>query len=220
MADEFESEYMVGDASVRHTDKRVSRSMAAILGICAPFCWALAVFVGFANATSDKPVPAGVLPFVLAAIAALGLLFAAMAVTFAVLRTVVTQTEVNVKYGLWGPRIPLERIRSCKVVDYDWTRFGGWGIRRGVGGKWAYVPGPGEVVEIEYGDGDVVQIGAQDPRKLSLEINRAREVLAKMRIAVAGGAGAAALEDLEESTSDAEAAEEAEAGDAAKKRAR
>lgn len=214
MADEFESAYMVGDASVRHTDKRVSRSIAAILGVWAPFCWALALFIGLTNATSDKPVPAGVLPFVLAAIAALGLLFAGMAITFAVLRTVVTQTEVNVKYGLWGPRIPLDRIRSCKVVDYDWTRFGGWGIRRGLGGKWAYVPGPGEVVEIEYGDGKIVQIGARDARKLSLEINRAREALAKTRVAVPEELGAAALDEL------AAEAEAAEAGEAAKKRAR
>lgn len=175
MADEFESEYMVAGAAVRHTDKRVSRSMAAILGVWAPFCWALAIFVGFANASSDNPVPATALPFVLAAIAALGLLFAGLAVTFAVLRTVVSDREVNVKYGLWGPRIPLDRIKSCKVVDYEWTQFGGWGIRRGAGGKWAYVPGPGEVVEIEHGDGEIVQIGAQDPRKLSLEINRARQ---------------------------------------------
>jgi hypothetical protein len=185
MADDFESDFMVGDASVRHADKRVSRAMAAIVGVWAPFCWALAIIIGFANASSDNPVPASALPLVLGAIAALGLMFAALAVTFAVLRTVVTSTEVNVKYGLWGPTIPLEQIRSCKVVDYEWTKFGGWGIRRGVGGKWAYVPGPGEVVEIEYGDGDIVQIGAKDPRKLALEIDRARQALARARIDVA-----------------------------------
>lgn len=60
MADELESAYMVGGASVRHTDKRVSRSIAATLGVWAPFCWALALFIGLTNATSDKPVPAGV----------------------------------------------------------------------------------------------------------------------------------------------------------------
>ncbi len=150
------------------------------------------------------------------AIAALGFLFAGLAVTFAVLRTIVTDSEVNVKYGLWGPRIPLDRIKSCKVVDYDWTKFGGWGLRRGVGGKWAYVPGPGEVVEIEHGDGEIVQIGAQDARKLSLEINRARQERANQRIDVASDTDALAQA---EAGLEAEAAAEADGAAAAAKRA-
>ncbi len=209
MSDKFESQFMADEAKLRHRDKRVSRGMAIILGIWAPFCWVLAAVVGYGNATASNPVPAGWLAPVIAAIVAFGLMFALLAVTFAVLRTVVTDSHVNVKYGLWGPTIALSSITSCKVVDYEWTQFGGWGIRRGLGGKWAYVPGPGEVVEIEYSDDSgltkIVQIGAEDARKLLLEINRAREALTHRRIEIA--------EDDVDALAEAEAAatEEAEA---------
>jgi len=187
MTDRFEAEDMVGDAQVRHRDKRVSRGIAALLGMWAPLCWGLAAFTGLTNATASQPAPEAALPFIVGGLAALGVAMGVMAVGFAVLRTVVTDTEVNVKYGLWGPNIPLSSIQSCKVVDYQWTRFGGWGIRRGWGGKWAYVPGPGEAVEIQYDDGGskkTVLIGAKDPHKLMLEIHKAREALSKQPIAV------------------------------------
>jgi hypothetical protein len=51
------------------------------------------------------PLPAAALPFVLAALVALALLFMALSLVFSVLRIVVTESEVHVKYGLWGPRI-------------------------------------------------------------------------------------------------------------------
>lgn len=211
MSDAFESRYMVGDARVLHRDKRVSRGMAAILAAPALFTWALSVFIAFANASSDKPVPAAALPFVVGAVALLGVLFAILSLTFAVLRTVVTDRQVTVKYGLWGPEIELSAIRSCKVVDYDWTKFGGWGIRHGTGGVWAYVPGPGEVVELEYDEGGTtkrVQVGAGDARKLALEINRARQ--AGSRIAIDAADDDAAAEEealaLEEAADEAPAA--------------
>ncbi len=159
-----------------------------------------------ANATADNPVPSVALPFVLAALGVMGLMFAGMAVTFAVLRTTVSRTQLNVKYGLWGPSIDLARIQSVKVVDYEWTQFGGWGIRKGKGDTWAYVPGPGDVVEIEYlenGSKKTVQVGAQSARNLALEINRAREELTRERIDIASSdvdaeAEAAAVEEAVE----------------------
>ncbi len=177
MSDPFESKFMADEADVRYRDKRVSRGMAGILAAPALFSWALAVFVAFANASSDKPVPAAALPFVVGAIALFGVGFAVLSLTFAVLRTVVTSQSVIVRYGLWGPEIPLSAIVGCKVMDYDFTKFGGWGLRRGVGGVWAYVPGPGKVVEIEYEEGGAtkrVQIGAEDAARLATEIERAR----------------------------------------------
>lgn len=210
MSDTFESKHMTAEANVRHRDKRVSRGMAAILGVWAPFCWALAAFIAYANATSSKPVPAAVLPFVVAAIAALGLMFLVLALSLAVLRSVVTDSHLNVKYGLWGPEIPLAAITACRVVDYDWTKFGGWGIRRGLGGARAYVPGPGEVVEIEYDDDGTkatVQIGAEDPRKLSLEINRARQGASKLRIDAGDAAAEEEMAALEEAEAEQRPAE-------------
>jgi hypothetical protein len=190
---------MAEDAAVRHRDKRVSRGMAIILGVPALFTWFMAVFVAFTNATSDKPVPAAALPFVVGAMGLLGVMFAFLSLSFAVLRTVVTDEAVIVKYGLFGPEIDLASITACKVLDYEWTRFGGWGIRRGLGGVWAYVPGPGKVVELEYredGETKRVQIGAADAPKLAQEIDRARQARARRRVEIdAPGAEAAAADE-------------------------
>jgi len=201
---------MTAGANVRHRDKRVSRGMAAILGIWGPLSWILAVVICLNNATASQPVSEAALPFVVGGIVAFGFFMLLLALGFAVLRTVVTETEINVKYGLWGPTIPLASIESCSVTEYDWSQFGGWGIRRGLGGKWAYVPGPGEVVEIEYNDDGrikTVQVGADDARKLMSEINRAREAVGGKRIDV----GAADIDAEAEAEALAEAEAEAEA---------
>jgi hypothetical protein len=218
MGDDFESEHMAPTSAVRHRDKRVSRGMAALLGIWAPFCWVLAAVIGYANAGSANPVPAAVLPVVLAAIAALGVMFAVMALTFSVLRTVVTDREVIIKYGLWGPSIELSSITSVHVKPYDWSRYGGWGIRRGIGGGWAYVPGPGDVVVIEYDDAGSskrVEVGAENAAALAEQIERSRNGTAKLRLAESGtGSAAQTEEDLHadvEAELEAEAAEDATA---------
>jgi hypothetical protein len=211
-SDQFESRYMSGDAPVRHRDKLVSRAMTALLGVPALFVLVLAVVIGLLNDTASKPVPAGALPFVLAGMVGLAGLFALMAVTFAVLRTTVTNREVVVRYGLWGPRIALDSITSCKVVDYEWTKFGGWGIRRGIGGVWAYVPAScPQVVEITYTDGGKekrVQIGAGDPQSLAAQIQEARQLSPGVRISASGEK----VDALAETTPDlGEAAAEARA---------
>ena len=204
MGDSFESSYMSGDADVRHRDKRVSRLMAALLAGPAVFIWGLTIFIGFANATSSKPVPAAALPWVLAGMALLGVLFVVLSLTFAVLRSVVTADRLIVKYGLWGPDIPLSSIKSCKVSDV-WKPIYGYGIKLHPKGGWAYVPGPGEVIEIEYeedGKSKNIIVGAEDPRTLSLEINRARQA---QRVRIDDDSEAEAQAEAE---AEAEAAEE------------
>lgn len=186
---------MSEDASVRYRDKRVSRAMAGLFGAIALLNLVFAVFVGFKNATLSQPAPAAVVAFILLGLVAFSAMFAGIGLTFAVLRTVVTDRELIVKYALWGPRIALGQITSCKVVDYKWTRFGGWGIRRGAGGVWAYVPGPGPVVEIHYTDGGqdkCVQIGAKDTAALAAEIQSARAALPGVRIDAGSDADALA----------------------------
>ncbi len=183
--DDYESRYMTGNAVVGHRDKRVSRGIAGILMLPALLTLAFTLFIGFTNATAARPVPAQALPFVLAGLVAFSGMFALLSLTFSVLRSVVTDREVIVKYGLWGPRIPLDSITSCKVVPYQWTQFGGWGIRRGLGGVWAYVPGPGDVVEIAYtedGKEKRIQVGAQNAPMLAAEIQRARKAGPNLRI--------------------------------------
>jgi hypothetical protein len=176
--DVFESRYMSGDESVRYRDKRISRMMAAVLAAPALLIWFLAVFVGLVNSTSDKPIPPGILPFVLLGMGLFGVLYLLLALTFAVLRTVVTERHVVVKYGLWGPTIDIDAITDCRVIDYEWTKFGGWGIRRSSDGTWAYVPSSGEVVELRYRDEDKekrILVGAQNARALAAEIQQARQ---------------------------------------------
>ena len=172
--DAFEASEMHDGASVVHRDKRVSRGMAALLAAPGLFTIALAIFVGFANASSDKPVSERALPVLMAAMILFGLGFILLGIMFGVLRIVVTERAVHVRYGLSGPTIPLESIVSCKVVEYDWTEYGGWGIRRGRRG-WAYVPSSGPVVEIEYLEGNEkkhVLIGGKDPHATVREIAR------------------------------------------------
>ena len=202
--DELAAQYMEDGAAVLHRDKRVSRGMAALLMAPAFFVLGLSAFIATGNATASKPIPEPALPFVVAAMVAVALLFVVLSLSFAVLRTVVTSRDLVVKYGLWGPRIDLARIRSCQVAQYEWTNFGGFGIRLGKGGVWAYVPGPGPVVEIAYDDNGkekVVQIGAEDAQLLAQRVNDARAALTRPRIQA---------DDDVEAERELEASEEAE----------
>jgi hypothetical protein len=187
--DAFEASEMHDGARVVWRDKVVSRLMAALLAIPGLMTIGIGVLIALANATSRKPVPAAAVPFVIAAIAGLGVSLCVLGVVFGVLRTVVTERAVHVKYGLWGPTIVVESIRSCRVVDYDWKRFGGWGIRRGPGGVWAYVPSsPGNVVEIVYLDGNAerrVLVGAANAEETVRRIERQRNVRISVRPRVA-----------------------------------
>src|SRR5450631_3632861 len=101
--DAFEANEMHDGARVVRRDKNVSRLMAGLLAVPGLLTIALGVFIAFANATASKPVPESALPFVCGAIVALGLLLCTLGVAFGVLRTVVTERAVHVKYGLWGP---------------------------------------------------------------------------------------------------------------------
>ena len=214
--DDFEAQFMQDGTPVLHRDKLVSRGMAGLLSAPALLVWAIAVFLPFANATGDRPLPAAALGIVVAALIALGLLFPVLALAFAVLRSVVTERELHVKYGLWGPTIALEEILSCRVVDYEWTKYGGWGIRRGADGSWAYVAASGPCVEIRYGMVEKkVLVGAANAARLAAEIDRARSARSSVRIAeveAAPDADAAADADrAAEAEAEARAAEESEA---------
>jgi len=214
-SDAFESRYMSGEETVRHRDKRVSRGMALLLALPAVFTLWFTVYLGLNNATASRPVPEAALPFVLAGLVAFAGMFALLSLSFAVLRTVVTDREVIVKYGLWGPRIPLEAITECKVVPYEFHKFGGWGIRRGIGGTWAYVPGSGDVVEIAYtveGKTKRVQVGAENAQLVASEIQHAREATARsLRIEATDAEEPTAQEAEREAAAIEEAEAEAEA---------
>lgn len=178
MKDEFEARHMRDEGRVVHRDKRVSRWQFALMASIGVLVMVFAGYLAAINGASPKPLPAVALPFVVAALASLGLMFVGIGLVFSVVRTIVTERHVHVKYGLWGPRIPLASIRSCKVVAYNWTAFGGWGIRQGQEGTWAYVPGGNRAIELCYREGDEekrVLVGADDCDETALQINRARQ---------------------------------------------
>mgnify|MGYP001255378321 CR=1 FL=1 len=207
--DAFEARYMRDGTKVLHRDKRVSRKMAAILAVAGVIVLAQAISIPFVNEGSARPMPADLVPFWVVMMGLLGLSFFVMAVALGVLRFVVTENAVHVKYGLWGPTIPLESVVSCKVVDYDWLKYGGWGIRRGIDGSWAYVPGSGPVVEIVYRDGakeKKVVLGANDPHALARSIV---EATSGERVRV-GASETSALERQAESEVETEALEDAD----------
>ena len=174
--DAFEAKYMHDGSKILHRDKRVSRKMALLLSAVGVFMLFQAISLPFLNSGSARPMPESIIPFWIAGMGLLGLAFFVLAVMLGVLRFVVTERAVHAKYGLWGPTIPLETIVACKVVDYDWLKYGGWGIRRGLDGSWAYVPGSGSVVEITYRGGKdgkkekKVVLGAHDPHALARSI--------------------------------------------------
>lgn len=209
-ADEFEAKNMHDGSPIVHRDKKVSRGMTAALCIPALFVIALSVYIAVANGTASKPVPEAVLPLVCAGVAALGVFLGVIGLMFAVVRTIVTEEAVHVKYGLWGPDISLDAIKSCNVVEYDWTQFGGWGIRRGRDGTWAYVPASGPVVELRYveeGKDKRVLVGAEDATETVRQIERARAARSRPRPA----SHAVRVAATPAATSDVEEAEEREA---------
>ncbi|APR84532.1 Hypothetical protein A7982_09881 [Minicystis rosea] len=104
---------------------------------------------------------------------------------FSVLRITVTREEVYVQYGLFGPKIAIRDIEHAAAVDYDWKRYGGWGIRYGRDGSIAYnmMGDGGRAVEIVYRKNGKakpkkVLIASPDPVRLASAINEARALAA------------------------------------------
>ena len=102
---------------------------------------------------------------------------------FAVLRFTVTEKAVNVQYGVFGPKIPMEAIEEVSAIDYDWKKFGGWGIRRSMDGEWMYnMPGDGgRAVRLVWRDDKgkrrITNVGMKDPVPAAAEIRRAMRAL-------------------------------------------
>jgi len=121
------------------------------------------------------------------------LIIAVVWVFFMTLRTVVSPDAVHVQLGVFGPRIPLESIRSVRAVSLSVLRTRGWGIRFGFDGSTTYsVPSAAQrYIEIAYerrGKVRVVRAMSHDPERLVAAIERARaapEVTARVRVAPA-----------------------------------
>jgi hypothetical protein len=165
-ADEYEKQYMTGHGRVLHRAKlpaprwmQLLTGGSAIAGIGLLFtpAWMAAMVL----------IPLGIVSWAL----------------FSVLRCTVSEGAVKVQLGLFGPTIPTRAILSAEAIDYDWKKFGGWGIRRASDGEWIYnMPGDGgRAIRIvwtdEAGKRRVTNVGMKAPEAAAAAIDQARRAL-------------------------------------------
>lgn len=163
--DAYEQKYMAGHGRILFRDKRPApRWMQLLLASTA--------FVGGVVLLT----PQWLLGLALLPLGAL------MWILFSVLRLTISERAVSIQYGLFGPTIPMTAIESVAAVDYSWTTFGGWGIRRSLGGEWMYnMPGDGgRAVRIVWRKGNkrcVTHVGTPDADTAARAIAAARRSL-------------------------------------------
>ncbi|MBL8715266.1 MAG: hypothetical protein JNL79_04690 [Myxococcales bacterium] len=202
--DAYAKKYMAGAGAVLLRDTKVGRTSLAILGLVTLWCGGGAIGA-FLNVLPKSSVGAAVFMTFMTAF------FAFLALTLTVVRTVVSEGEVQVQCGLWGPRVPMERVTSCRVVPYDWVRFAGWGIKRSADGTWAYtLDAKSDVVELtwtdEAGEAHAAQFSASDPHAVAAAVEKARAT--RLRIAVDDEAVASDRAIVEAAAEEAEEAAE------------
>jgi hypothetical protein len=129
--DDYERKYMSGEGEVLHRAK-IKAPSRFFLFFAVPLLLQVVMLIVAALATKAVPLAVMLMPVFFIPF------FGMMALLFAVLRITVSTKILHVQYGLFGPKIPIESIQSAEVVDYDWKKYGGFGIRRGRDGSWAY----------------------------------------------------------------------------------
>lgn len=173
-ADLYERKYMPGEGIVLYRDKRrapwqlqalFAMSTVSVLGAALGSGQLLALVLG---------VPPVLLTWLL----------------FAVLRVTVSEGHVNVQYGLFGPKIPIQAIEHAEAISYDWKRYGGWGIRYAGNREWMYnMPGDGgRAVRITWRDARgtrITAIGSPRAEALLAAIHQAQRALPAARTAAA-----------------------------------
>lgn len=165
LPDAYEAEYMRGEGMVLYRDKsRAPKSLHAI------FAALTLLTIGSAFAGPGAWIGTAItLPMMVM-----------VWLLFSVLRVTVSEGHVNVQYGIFGPKIPISAIESLEPVEYDWKRFGGWGIRVNAQGEWIYnMPGDGgRAVRIVWrnrkGKTKVTYVGSLQSQRLAKQISRAR----------------------------------------------
>ena len=166
--DSYEEKYMGAGRSLARTRKAM------------PW-WFFALMAAVATTTVVASVASGKILPVLIALGVLGL----TTLLLSHVRCVVTATTVHIQFGLFGPKIAVERITRCAAEAYAPVKYGGWGIRLGIDGSWAFsVPGGnGQGVRIEYVD------PKGRPRAVFVSTNEPAEVIAAIEKARASAAG-------------------------------
>jgi hypothetical protein len=160
--DDYESKYMGGGEALARSRVGWPWWFHAIMGTSGAFL----IFSAIASSTW---VPLLTLP--LLAVVWLLLMF---------LRVTVTTEHVHVQLGLFGPKIPIAKLVDAKAEDYQPLKYGGWGIRLGRDGSWAYsMPGSGGrgvrlTYETESGKRKEVFVSTADPESILAGIAKAR----------------------------------------------
>lgn len=138
---------MSDGAEVILRDKTVWRVGVALLGVPTVITFGASAFAAWTLATGAAEPGAWI---GLAVPLLVGSITGACTALFAVLRCTVTTEHLSVQFGVLGPNIPIDAITSCEVQPYQWTKWGGWGVR-GFGRDVAYsTTGPGRGVQIVY----------------------------------------------------------------------
>lgn len=204
-ADDYEQKFMAAAGPILHRERTVWKLHWVLL--LGPIIMAIVGTMGLLG-IGDKPMPLAMVPFLFA----LGVVQLALWASFISLRTMVTANEVQIQFGLFGPRIPIASIEKCEARDYPVLRLSG-GIKY-IDGAWAYTLwGQGtRVVRMEWTDASgkkrATMVSSPSPDALAAAIQKARS-----------GAGAKSDErarvapvasEFEESAETAEAAETAE----------
>lgn len=163
--DPYEAQYMAGQGTVLHRAKERAPwylQMVMALPLVAALPAALGASGGLVGLAIAAPVSL------------------VLWTLFSVLRVTVSERRVDVQYGLFGPKIPVDAIEHAEATTYDWKKFGGWGIRRSMDGEWIYnMPGDqGRAVRIVWRDAKgrkkVTLIGSKTPHDLAEAIATAR----------------------------------------------
>ena len=86
----------------------------------------------------------------------------------------ITEEKLKFWFGMGVARktIALSEIRSTRVVKNPWYYF--WGIKS-IPGGWFYAIAPGTAVEIDVGNGRIIQLGTDQPKELNQAIESARQ---------------------------------------------
>ncbi|WAS90300.1 hypothetical protein [Nannocystis punicea] len=166
--DAYERQYMAGDGTVLYRHKHR-----------AP--WQLhTIFALSIIAVCGAALAAGGLVGGLVGIAVGLPMFVLMWILSSVLRVTVSEGHVNIQYAMFGPKIPISGIEHAELVQYDWRRFGGWGIKRSLAGEWIYnMPGDGgRAVRIVWRDArgkrHATHVGSPRADELLQQIEHAR----------------------------------------------
>jgi hypothetical protein len=91
------------------------------------------------------------------------------------LTVTVRPSEIDIRYRpLRRRRIPLTAVRSCEARTYRPVReYGGWGVRRGWKGGWAFNVRGNRGVQLGLEDGSSILVGSQRAEELAAAIQSA-----------------------------------------------